>query len=78
MAIAEEVYRELKGLSDGKQAEILDFVHFLKAKSASKRRRVSRRSVAAKRTPRFGSAKGLLTISADFDKPLADFKEYMK
>lgn len=26
--------------------------------------------------PRFGSAKGLIRISADFDDPLEDFKEY--
>lgn len=25
----------------------------------------------------FGSAKGLIKISEDFDKPLEDFKEYM-
>jgi antitoxin (DNA-binding transcriptional repressor) of toxin-antitoxin stability system len=30
-----------------------------------------------KRRPRFGSAKGLITISDDFDEPLEDFKEYM-
>jgi hypothetical protein len=28
--------------------------------------------------PRFGSAKGLITISDDFDEPLEDFKEYME
>ena len=27
--------------------------------------------------PRFGSAKGLITMSDDFDEPLEDFKEYM-
>jgi antitoxin (DNA-binding transcriptional repressor) of toxin-antitoxin stability system len=26
----------------------------------------------------FGSAKGLITMSDDFDAPLADFKEYMQ
>ncbi|MFY9224789.1 MAG: type II toxin-antitoxin system prevent-host-death family antitoxin [Blastocatellia bacterium] len=28
--------------------------------------------------PQFGSAKGLITISEDFDEPLEDFSEYMK
>jgi antitoxin (DNA-binding transcriptional repressor) of toxin-antitoxin stability system len=28
--------------------------------------------------PRFGSAKGLLTMADDFDRPLDDFDEYMK
>ncbi|MEH1864048.1 MAG: type II toxin-antitoxin system prevent-host-death family antitoxin [Nostoc sp.] len=27
--------------------------------------------------PKYGSAKGLVTISDDFDEPLEDFKEYM-
>ena len=29
------------------------------------------------RRPRFGSAKGLITIADDFDEPLEEFKEYM-
>lgn len=31
-----------------------------------------------KRHSKFGSAKGLVTISDDFDEPLEDFKEYME
>jgi len=31
----------------------------------------------AKPRPRFGSGKGLITISDDFDEPLKDFEEYM-
>jgi prevent-host-death family protein len=30
------------------------------------------------RRPKYGSAKGLITISDDFDEPLEDFKEYME
>ena len=30
-----------------------------------------------KRKRRFGSAKGLIKISDDFDEPLEDFREYM-
>ncbi len=30
-----------------------------------------------KRRPLFGSAKGLITMSDDFDEPLEDFKDYM-
>lgn len=30
-----------------------------------------------KRIPVFGSAKGTFKMSADFDEPLDDFKEYM-
>lgn len=32
----------------------------------------------AERTPRFGSAKGLITIADDFDEPLEDLEEYMR
>jgi len=28
--------------------------------------------------PQFGSAKGLITMSDDFDEPLKDFEEYMR
>ncbi|MBD2522715.1 type II toxin-antitoxin system Phd/YefM family antitoxin [Nostoc sp. FACHB-133] len=31
-----------------------------------------------KHHPKYGSAKGLITISDDFDEPLEDFKEYME
>ncbi|WP_414551617.1 type II toxin-antitoxin system Phd/YefM family antitoxin [Anabaena sp. CCY 0017] len=34
--------------------------------------------IPVKRRPTFGSAKGLVTISDDFDEPLEDFKEYME
>ncbi|MDZ8109528.1 MAG: type II toxin-antitoxin system Phd/YefM family antitoxin [Nostoc sp. ChiSLP02] len=30
-----------------------------------------------KRRPKFGSAKGIVTIADDFDAPLEDFQEYM-
>jgi antitoxin (DNA-binding transcriptional repressor) of toxin-antitoxin stability system len=31
-----------------------------------------------KQSPKFGSAKGLLVMSDDFDDPLEDFREYME
>jgi antitoxin (DNA-binding transcriptional repressor) of toxin-antitoxin stability system len=34
--------------------------------------------LTAKPRPQFGSAKGLITMSDDFDEPLEDFEEYMK
>jgi antitoxin (DNA-binding transcriptional repressor) of toxin-antitoxin stability system len=32
----------------------------------------------AKPRPQFGSAKGLISMSDDFDEPLDDFAEYMR
>jgi len=34
--------------------------------------------LTTKPRPQFGSAKGLITMSDDFDEPLKDFEEYMK
>jgi antitoxin (DNA-binding transcriptional repressor) of toxin-antitoxin stability system len=33
--------------------------------------------IPTKTYPKFGSAKGLIAMSDDFDEPLEDFKEYM-
>jgi antitoxin (DNA-binding transcriptional repressor) of toxin-antitoxin stability system len=33
---------------------------------------------AQKNRPRFGSAKGLIKMTEDFDEPLKDFDEYVK
>jgi antitoxin (DNA-binding transcriptional repressor) of toxin-antitoxin stability system len=33
---------------------------------------------AVRPRPQFGSAKGMITMSDDFDEPLEDFQEYMK
>jgi antitoxin (DNA-binding transcriptional repressor) of toxin-antitoxin stability system len=33
---------------------------------------------ATKPRPQFGSAKGLITMSDNFDEPLEDFEEYLK
>lgn len=35
-------------------------------------------TVLDKPRPRFGSAKGLITMSDNFDEPLDDFKPYME
>ena len=34
--------------------------------------------VGSKPTPTFGSAKGMIEMSEDFDAPLDDFREYME
>ena len=48
------------------QKEVSLFADFLLSKT-------SRRPV-----PQFGSLKGKIHLSADFDAPLSDFEEYMK
>jgi antitoxin (DNA-binding transcriptional repressor) of toxin-antitoxin stability system len=34
--------------------------------------------LTTKPRPQFGSAKGLITMSDDFDEPLKDFEEYLR
>ncbi|HEY9709373.1 MAG TPA: DUF2281 domain-containing protein [Oculatellaceae cyanobacterium] len=65
MRIEQAVLEKLRSLPLEKQQEVLDFVEFLEQKIRGRRRRQA------------GSAKGLVTISDDFDEPLEDFKDYM-
>ena len=37
----------------------------------------AKNSIIEKPKPQFGSAKGLIKMSADFDEPLEDFADYM-
>jgi len=50
------------------KSEINDFVDFLIAR---------RKTKVPNRTPKFGSGKGRIQLSNDFDEPLEDFKDYM-
>jgi hypothetical protein len=51
------------------KAEVNDFVDFLMTKNKIK--------IEEKKQPKFGSAKGKIYMSPDFDEPLEDFKDYM-
>lgn len=57
---------DIDALPKSLQAEVVDFVEFLKTKSKTKRK-----------TREFGFAKGKIKLAADFDAPLKEFKEYM-
>ena len=58
---------KLESLPPELKKEVDHFVDFLLSKS-----RVNKR-----KAPQFGSAKGKIEISGDFDEPLDDFKDYM-
>ncbi|GAB3905047.1 hypothetical protein GCM10028803_35350 [Larkinella knui] len=64
-----EFYKKLQTLPPPYQAEVGDFIDFLKAKQ-KKVDQLGKRPV-------FGSAKGQFKMSPDFDKPLDDFADYM-
>jgi hypothetical protein len=63
-----QLYTEIASLPDNLKQEVSDFVEFLKSKSKSKQNITQRQ---------FGYAKGFFKMSADFDEPLDDFREYM-
>jgi hypothetical protein len=60
------LYGKIESLPVEMQKEVSLFADFLLSKNSY--------SV----TPRFGSLKGKIHLSADFDAPLSDFNEYMQ
>ncbi len=63
-----QLYSKIASLPENLKNQVADFVEFLVAKSHSK---------TEKKERKFGYAKGFFKMSADFDEPLDDFKEYM-
>jgi hypothetical protein len=59
---------KLEALPKNLKQEVLDFIDFLLEKSTKRKKKV---------IPQFGSAKGKIKMSADFDEPLNDLKDYM-
>ncbi|HVI46818.1 MAG TPA: DUF2281 domain-containing protein [Chitinophaga sp.] len=62
------IYTKLETLPKDLKQEVSDFIDFLVQKSSVKKKKI---------IPQFGSAKGKIKMSPDFDAPLDDFKEYM-
>ncbi|HLL94173.1 MAG TPA: DUF2281 domain-containing protein [Spirosoma sp.] len=63
-----QLYKKLQALPAPYQAEVEDFIDFLKAKQ--------QKTDQFKKRPVFGSAKGQFEMTPDFDKPLDDFADY--
>jgi len=59
------LYGKIESLPNEMQKEISLFAEFLLSKTVHTA------------IPKFGSLKGKIRMSADFDAPLSDFKEYM-
>ena len=58
-----EIYSKLEALPTNLRQEVADFIDFLAQKSTFKKKPV---------VPQFGSAKGKIKMSADFDAPIDD------
>jgi len=63
-----QLYTEIASLPENLKQEVSDFIEFLKIKYETKPKITERQ---------YGYAKGFFTMSADFDEPLDDFKDYM-
>jgi hypothetical protein len=63
-----QIYNKLHFLKPSLKKEVSDFIDHLLSKH---------KSTTKNKKPKFGSAKGRFKMSADFDDPLEDFKEYM-
>lgn len=61
------LYNKLANLPDNLKSEVADFIDFLLSKSMKERKQTSIHK------PKFGSAKGMFKMNADFDEPLDDF-----
>ena len=59
------LYGKIESLPAEMQKEISLFAEFLLSKTSQTK------------IPKFGSLKGKIHLSADFDAPLSDFKEYV-
>ena len=62
--------QDFEALPPEKQAEVVDFIHFLQS-------RQTRQIQAQKRQRPFGILRGEVWMSDDFDAPLEDFSAYM-
>ncbi len=62
------LYTKLETLPNNLKQEVSDFIDFLVDKASKDHKKV---------IPQFGSAKGKIKMSADFDEPLDDLKDYM-
>jgi hypothetical protein len=61
--------QDFETLPPEKQAEVVDFIQFLKSKQVQAQPQKEKRP--------FGVLKGEVWMSDDFDAPLEDFAEYM-
>ncbi len=67
----EELSKKLEKLPDDAKREVEDFIQFLETKYGE-----TRNQETGEKHSNFGSAKGLIAMSEDFDEPLEDFNPY--
>ncbi len=70
---SDTILRKFESLPEGLRKQAADYIEFLIEKETKKRESKGEN----RKTPTFGSAKGMFRMAPDFDEPLDDFKEYM-
>jgi len=68
------LYTKIEALPPALKEEAKDFIDYLLEKTKKKNKNSESRNQSKKA---FGSLKGKISISDDFDEPLEDFKDYM-
>lgn len=72
----EALLREFNSLPANLQAQVIDFILFLKnSKGLPKPHEPGK--APERKTPKAGFGKYKIILSADFDEPLEEFKEYV-
>jgi len=66
------LYTKIETLPPALKEEAKDFIEYLLEKTKKKKKEAESKS---KKT--FGSLKGKISLSEDFDEPLDDFKDYI-
>jgi hypothetical protein len=69
------LYSKIEMLPDNLKNEVEDFVGYLLQKISKPKRDNEKPKELKER--QFGAFKGLIKMSADFDEPLDEFKDYM-
>ncbi|MCD4664889.1 MAG: DUF2281 domain-containing protein [Bacteroidales bacterium] len=69
------IFRKYKLLPDVLKQQISDYIEFLVSKY--QKNQEGKEKHPEKKKSNFGSAKGLIIMSEDFDEPIDEFKPYM-
>ena len=68
------LYTKIETLPPALKEEAKDFIEYLLEKTKKKKKETESKKKSEKT---FGSLKGKISLSEDFDEPLDDFKDYM-
>ena len=71
------LYTKIERLPEDLKKQVLDYIEFLLSRERKAQPIQTPESPKDNVKPGFGGAKGMFVMSADFDEPIEDLKEYM-